>query len=257
MGQTKVFISHISEEKKIASIFKEAIEKYFLGYIDVFLSSDEQSILVGDNWLNKITEGLRGSSIILLFCSEKSVKMPWINFECGAGWGRDIPIVPICHSGLKPVSLPLPINILQGIESSNNQGLERIFSLLSKETKLNKPEVDYNKMANEIKSFENWYKKEIEISFNLSNIKTLYSELFREMKNSKLIPNTVISVTNVPERLYQKVEPFFDNLHSNNYIHALNFAQTGMELGGDNSRGIMGLLSMKLSSEVIAEIKKM
>ena len=42
-----VFISHITEEKELALSFKSLVEQNFLGLLDVFVSSDENSISMG------------------------------------------------------------------------------------------------------------------------------------------------------------------------------------------------------------------
>jgi TIR domain len=109
-----VFISHIDDEKEIAAAFKSLIEKAFLGLINVFVSSDARSIELGERWLNAITEALKTCAIEFIICSPISIKRPWINFEAGAGWVRDVPVVPLCHPGIQPAGLPLPLNLLQG-----------------------------------------------------------------------------------------------------------------------------------------------
>jgi len=47
MSKKIVFISHIKEEKELALQVKHFIEDAFLGIIDVFVSSDENSIPLG------------------------------------------------------------------------------------------------------------------------------------------------------------------------------------------------------------------
>ena len=61
-----IFISHISEEADIAKAFKETIETTFLGMVDLFVSSDRDTIGVGSNWLDRITEGLRTAQAMLI-----------------------------------------------------------------------------------------------------------------------------------------------------------------------------------------------
>lgn len=99
MDKPVVFISHITEEKEMAMELKKLIEESFLGMLDVFVSSDENSISSGSKWLDNITSALSSCAIELILCSPNSVKRPWINFEAGAGWVRDIPVIPLCHSG--------------------------------------------------------------------------------------------------------------------------------------------------------------
>lgn len=55
----RVFVSHISDEAKIAGHLKAALVQDFLGFLDVFVSSDSESIAAtGTRSLrNKVTPG--------------------------------------------------------------------------------------------------------------------------------------------------------------------------------------------------------
>lgn len=110
-AKTLVFISHITPEKEVAIAFKELIEESFLNMIEVFVSSDGESINMGQRWLESITVALKKCSIEIVLCSPQSVQRPWINFEAGAAWIRDIPVIPLCHSGMEPSKLPVPLNL--------------------------------------------------------------------------------------------------------------------------------------------------
>ena len=131
MEKPIVFISHITEEKEMALELKQLIEESFLGMLSVFVSSDENSISSGSRWLDNITSALGSCAIELILCSPKSVKRPWINFEAGAGWVREIPVIPLCHSGMEPSSLPVPLNLLQAAKISEMPNLKLIFPVLA------------------------------------------------------------------------------------------------------------------------------
>src|SRR5690349_3305842 len=105
MSNPGIFISHITEEKELATSLKDFIERKCVT-IEVFSSSDEKSITLGDEWLNVIKGSLINCNLLIVLCSPASVSRPWINFEAGGGWARKIPVVPLCHSGLVPGDLP-------------------------------------------------------------------------------------------------------------------------------------------------------
>jgi hypothetical protein len=126
MLKRTIFISHISEEAELAKVFKCAIENDFLQMVSVFVSSDTASIQAGENWLKSIDEAIRDAAVEIIICSRSSITRPWINFEAGAGWMRKIPIIPVCHSGLKPRDLPMPLAVLQGLVAGDVEGLESI-----------------------------------------------------------------------------------------------------------------------------------
>ena len=154
MEKSIVFISHIVPEKEIAIAFKELIEKSFLGLIDVFVSSDEHSISLGQKWLDNITNSLKQCVVEIVLCSPKSVLRPWINFEAGAGWIRDIPVIPLCHSGMIPSKLPTPLNLLQAATANEVSSLKLIFPVLSQALGSQTPNIEFSNFVVKVKYFE-------------------------------------------------------------------------------------------------------
>lgn len=157
MDKPYVFISHITEESKLAQLFKTHIQQDFLGLIEVFLSSDNTSISVGSKWLNDVDAALKAAKVELIICSDESIKRPWINFEAGAGWIKGIPVVPVCHTGLRVVDLPIPLNMLQATEANNAQDIEKIYALLAKQLGSAKPTGAFDEIAKSVSDFEHEY----------------------------------------------------------------------------------------------------
>lgn len=119
---TQVFISHVTEDAAVAAMLKRKMTEDFLGQLTVFLSSDTESIAAGEEWLSSVSEALRNSSIFVVLCSPIAIARPWVNFEAGAAWMRDIPLVPACFGGLRPRDLPMPLSARQGLELNDPQG---------------------------------------------------------------------------------------------------------------------------------------
>jgi len=157
MNKPLVFISHISEEKEVAISFKELIETSYLGMINVFVSSDHSSVPLGQKWLEDITIALKNCVVEIVICSPQSVTRPWINFEAGAGWVRDIPVIPLCHSGMEPPNLPLPLNLLQAAKATENSSLKLILPVLDKAIGSQTPSVDFTNFISKVKDFESVY----------------------------------------------------------------------------------------------------
>ena len=154
MSKPLVFISHLVAEKAIALKLKEIVGEAFMGMIDVFVSSDPNSNAMGGEWLDGITDGLKKCSVELVLASPKSITRPWINFEAGAGWVRDIPVIPICHSGMKPSKLPAPLNSLQGGLATESDQMQDVFNVLADALKCDRRDFDFTKFIKAVKDYE-------------------------------------------------------------------------------------------------------
>lgn len=252
MPKPTIFISHISEEKEVALLFKNEIERYFLGMVDIFVSSDAKSIQLGSNWLDSITTGLRECAAILLFCSPYSIKRPWINFECGAGWGRGIEIAPICHSGLRPVDLPLPMSLLQGVEASNPKKIQEVFDLIARNLGSNTPQIDAEKLTASILEFERKYKTEKEINENLIQIKIKDYNLFKILKG--FYPSKVKTINGFPQINFMNVKEYLDKLQ---ILGSFEYSATVSSFSvGPNSPGAIMTLTIRADKDVIEAVQK-
>ena len=157
MERPVIFISHISEEKLLASILKTHLQRDFLDMIDVFVSSDDESIGTGSKWLFEVSNALKNANLQLVLCSDESVNRPWINFESGAAWVSDIPIVPVCHSGIIPAELPVPLSMLQAVEARKETGISKIYNLIGQRIGSNTPSPNLNQIISDIQAFEEVY----------------------------------------------------------------------------------------------------
>ena len=147
----KIFISHITEESSIAIVIKNWIESTFLGTLEVFVSSSDKNIPLGSKWLEQIDKAIEESSVFIVLCSEKSVLRPWINFESGCAWMKKVSLIPICHTGISKSSLPSPLSFFQGIDITQNNFSESLFTFLAKQLNVAKlPRIDYAEMKSEL-----------------------------------------------------------------------------------------------------------
>ena len=154
MKRPQLFVSHIKEEARLAEILKTHLREDFLGMVDIFVSSDIDSIRTGDKWLETLEQALRETSALLVLCSPASINRPWVNFEVGAAWASSAPIVPICHSGLRPQDLPMPYSVLHSIEANSERGLRRTYSLVAEKLECDTPQKDFSLLISEVVDFE-------------------------------------------------------------------------------------------------------
>lgn len=224
----------------------------------MFLSSDSGSVSLGNYWLDNITTGLRECILMIVFCSSYSIQRSWINFECGAGWGRGIDIIPICHSGLRPVDLPLPISLLQGFSIDQTVKLQEVFDAIAKKLELNPPQMDTQLISVQCNQFQSEYSKNQTIKLYLIQIKEKQPslwEIFQEYINKLNSGNrsNVITISDYAQIDCQKIEQYLEKLQENKYLE-FSFKTMGMWFG-QGSKGNYGSLQLQFSDEAIDVLK--
>lgn len=156
MAKKKIFISHIGEESEIAKKFKEDILSYTNRGVEIFVSSDEESIYAGDDWEDIVKANIKHCDMMLVIISQKSLNRPWISFETGAAWVKGIKPMPICHGGIDKGLLPKPFSILEAV-NADEVGLIKVFrriSLLRDEEFIS---VNVDDLVKTIKEFDKRY----------------------------------------------------------------------------------------------------
>lgn len=179
-----LFISHITEEKEVALKLKELIDGAFIGLFDTFVSTSPESIQMGNKWLDQISNALHKSAIAIIICSPASVKRPWINFEAGAAWVRDINVIPLCHSGIKPSELPVPLSELQGALASDPSSVRLVLSVLAQALNSKVPNPDVTDFTKFVSEFESTYTLKKTISEIVERIREYDPNIDRKLKNS-------------------------------------------------------------------------
>lgn len=147
MPRKQVFISHISKESGLAQALKERIVADFKGLPEVFVSSDRTSIGAGTKWLDEVDKALKAADVVIVMASPESVSRPWVNFEAGAVWLRGTRLIPVCHSGMTPATLPNPLNLLQAVDFAESAGLQKIYDAIATVLAVPVPQVDFEAMA--------------------------------------------------------------------------------------------------------------
>lgn len=157
MPKLHAFLSHLSVESRLADLLSERIIRDFIGLVKVFESSDRLSIPAGSKWLAEVTTGLADAQLHLVLCSREAVTRPWINFEAGAAHIRGITILPICHSGLLPAQLPVPLSENQGVVASDEEGLRCLYDAIARKLGSDTPAIDFKELAQKVSAFEREY----------------------------------------------------------------------------------------------------
>lgn len=149
----KILISHVSEEALFALLLKDFIESTFLGQFEVFLSSNSGERGVGDKWLVELDGSLTSAELLLVLCSPKSIRQPWIHFEFGCAWTKSMPITCLCHSGLNKVGLPPHLRTFDVLEVDEDDFMEQLFNDLAKRFGIKRlPRLSYDTMKAELRA---------------------------------------------------------------------------------------------------------
>lgn len=134
----QVFISHINGEYALASLLARWITQYYPKQIQTFVA--QKDIPKGADWFETIKDKVQEADLALTVCSPTAMKEGgWLFFESGAVWGRNKPVVSVCHSGVIPQTLPYPLYGLQGLAvDSGTAFINEFFGIVEKHIPLAK-----------------------------------------------------------------------------------------------------------------------
>lgn len=152
-----IFFSHSSKDKDLVVAIKDKLIEYTGSTIDIFVSSDGQSIPFGTNWIHKVEEELNDAKIMFVFVTENSISTGWIYFEAGFAYSKKIQVIPV-GIGINVGSLKAPLNMLQGFNIVSEESLNNIITILNRKFDYNHVErftkEDYNNIIKYSEGFE-------------------------------------------------------------------------------------------------------
>jgi DNA-binding MarR family transcriptional regulator len=126
-----LFISHVHEEALIARELKRWFEATFpAGLIAAFVSSDYEDNPLGKKWLDIIDAAMGQARLVITLLSPRSMPRMWIHLETGWARGRNVDILPICHSGMKVDGLPKPYSDYSGTQVDLDDFAPRLLATL-------------------------------------------------------------------------------------------------------------------------------
>ena len=157
MAVVEAFVSHLHIESKFADLLRDRLSRDFIGLVRVFVSSDSTSIPVGTQWLDGILAALKQAHVQLIICSRESVRRPWLHYEAGGAVIRGVEVIPLCHSGMSPDQLPVPLSMSQGAMLTTSEGLQKLYTRISTLLGSDVPPVDFVSFAAAFQALEEEY----------------------------------------------------------------------------------------------------
>lgn len=149
MSKPTLFFSHSSKDKDMILAIKNKVMQYTSGTLEIFQSSDGESIPFGTNWIHKVEEGLKEAKVMFVFVTEKSISTGWIYFEAGYAYSKGVHVIPV-GIGVSVGDLKAPLNLLQGFNITSADSLNNFLTIINREFNYSFPaqftDDDYNKI---------------------------------------------------------------------------------------------------------------
>jgi DNA-binding PadR family transcriptional regulator len=150
----KLYISHVSEEALFALLLKDFIESTFLGQVEATLTCGSGDSAADKKWLQGIDGALDSAKLLLLLCSPRSIQHGWIHFQAGCAWMKNLPVLAICHSGLKSDALPPPLSVFEDpLDVRDRDFMEKLLTALAGSVGIHRlPRLSYETMMAELRA---------------------------------------------------------------------------------------------------------
>ena len=102
----KIFISHSSKDKELVLLFVDLlVQGFHIDYDEIFCTSMDNALRVGEDFIKSIKENLHDSEIVLFLITQNYIDSKFCIMEMGAAWAFKDNIFPI-------IVPPLDYNIL-------------------------------------------------------------------------------------------------------------------------------------------------
>lgn len=132
MSKPTLFFSHSSKDKDMVLTIKNKVMQYTSSTLEIFQSSDGESIPFGTNWIHKVEEGLQEAKVMFVFVTDKSLSSGWIYFEAGYAYSKGVHVIPV-GIGVSVGDLKAPLNLLQGFNVTSADSLNNFLTIINRE----------------------------------------------------------------------------------------------------------------------------
>jgi hypothetical protein len=162
MAKLQVFVSHRTVEAKFADVLRAHLSRDFIGIVKFFISTDVTSVPAGSQWYAQLISQLQSTDLLLALCSNEAVGQPWINYEAGGACARGVDVIPLCYGGMTPANLSPPLGMSEGVMLSDENGLRKLYERIRDKIGCDMPDVDFGAFADEFRSLEREYARQLE-----------------------------------------------------------------------------------------------
>jgi len=136
-----LFLSHAAKDGDSITLLKNRLTTLTGRSIDIFVSSDGQSIPFGRNWVHEVEEALKRAKLMYVFLSPAALESKWVLFESGYAYSRGIRVVPVGTLGVDLATIGPPLGLLQGFNVSSGPGMNNLVKVINDVFELSFPEI--------------------------------------------------------------------------------------------------------------------
>jgi hypothetical protein len=126
-----LFLSHAAKDSRSIGFLKDRIVSLTGSSIDIFVSSDGESIRFGRNWVHQVEEALGRAKLMFVFLSPAALQSRWVPFESGFAYAKGIQVVPVGILGVDLASVGPPFGLLQGFNINSPQALNNLVKIIN------------------------------------------------------------------------------------------------------------------------------
>ena len=105
-NRNDIFISSQSKDREWVRRLVDALSEQALR-----VWHDEVQVKPGDSWSDRIEEGLRESTHIVLVITPETARSNWVAFELGAALALQKPLIPVVAEDTPSEDIPGPIKL--------------------------------------------------------------------------------------------------------------------------------------------------
>ena len=216
MQKETIFFSHSSKDREAMNYLKNIIDEKTSGILNIFLSSDGESIPFGTNWIHSIEQGLNEAIIMYVFITPNSIKSDWIYFESGFAYSKKVRVIPIGF-GVDISELRPPLNLLQGFNLTSYEGLNNIVKIINDECRTKFSEDFQEKDYLKLKNYSNFINNQQLWKYVNCFTTSLYR--YKIINTDKKKPTTIPDIAQAYEKVKSLIES--ENGYSENKLSVL------------------------------------
>jgi hypothetical protein len=126
-----LFISHATADAEVAKKLRDWLLFVTANSVEVFASTDRQSLRLGDLWPSSVAAALQRSEIVLVLVSPASDNSAWVSFEAGYALGAGKLLMPLVFPAFNQDRLRLPLQIHQHEVLDGAEGLKIVLERIN------------------------------------------------------------------------------------------------------------------------------